>query len=361
MKDVKAIPAIPEELKLFGKGQSRTMRAFIAQCAAADDDDRALCRLKGIADMLGQLAKQAKISAKEFRLIGQVGFWPDGKDLRALFPDGLLDAGVDQRRLTARIGPDEQNDISILNIGNARVEIHRSQAGGVIGKARLTAFEHGAAQQLHKLARSKHGFAIDLIARNGRDRFSGLRRCISNSLQRVGPIQGNQLAILAHIGTIQTTLGQPVHRMAGFVAGPLLIHIFIDARKGAQHLPPTAVEADIGANGVHHINGRRLLQLPRARNKGIGLGRQRADRAQVNHIARKLARHRMLKIAGDLHILAAINRADFLNTRHFFGKTDAACALNAARHHRFDDGAHILLGDGTLILIIARPAPAIGH
>src|SRR3546814_11878322 len=67
----------------------------------------------------------------------------------------------------------------------------------------------------------------------------------------------------------------------------------------------------------------------------------------------------MFQIGGDLHILAAIDRADIFHTRDFLGKADAACALDAAGHHRLDDRTHIFLGDRALILVIARRAAAI--
>ena len=67
----------------------------------------------------------------------------------------------------------------------------------------------------------------------------------------------------------------------------------------------------------------------------------------------------MFEIRHDLHVLATPDRTDFLDASDFLGKTDAARALDAARHHRLDDRPHIFLGDRALILVIARLATAI--
>ena len=73
--------------------------------------------------------------------------------------------------------------------------------------------------------------------------------------------------------------------VARLVARPFLVHIVVDARQHAQHLPPTAVDADVGADRVHHVDAQRLGQLPRTRFERIGLAGQRADRAQIDDIA----------------------------------------------------------------------------
>ncbi|MCY1171720.1 hypothetical protein D9M73_118410 [compost metagenome] len=149
--------------------------------------------------------------------------------------------------------------------------------------------------------------------------------------------------------------------MARLVARPFLVHVLIDARQRAQHLATTRIEPDVGADRVHYVDRQRLLQLPRARFERIRLGGQRADRAQVDDIARQFARHGMFEIRHDLHVLATPDRADFLDAGHFLGKADAARALDTARHHRLDDRPHIFLGDRALILVIARRATAISH
>src|SRR3546814_14167308 len=62
------------------------------------------------------------------------------------------------------------------------------------------------------------------------------------------PGRRNQLAVPADIGLVEPLAHQTVDIVPGLVARPLLVHVVIDARHGAQHLTTPAVEADIGAD-----------------------------------------------------------------------------------------------------------------
>ena len=148
--------------------------------------------------------------------------------------------------------------------------------------------------------------------------------------------------------------------MAGLVVRPLLVDVLVEAGQRAHHLAAAGVEADIGADPVHHVDRRNLAQLPGPRLERIGLGGQRADRAEIDDIAAQLALQRLLEIGGDLHILAAAHGADILDAGDLLHEADAAGAVDAARHHRLHDRAHIFLGDRALILFVALVAAAIG-
>ena len=86
-----------------------------------------------------------------------------------------------------------------------------------------------------------------------------------------------------------------------------------------------------------------------------------ADRAQVDHVGGELRHHAVLEVGGDLHVLAAADGAQFLDTGDFGHEADAAGALDAARHVRLDQGAEVLFVNRALVLIIARAADAVAH
>src|SRR3546814_14341259 len=86
------------------------------------------------------------------------------------------------------------------------------------------------------------------------------------------------------------------------------------------------------------------------------LGGQRADRTEVDHVARQFGGHRLLQIGGDLHVLAAADGAEFRHAGDFLGKTDAARAMEAARHYRLDQRTHLIFLERALVLVVARPA-----
>jgi hypothetical protein len=102
-----------------------------------------------------------------------------------------------------------------------------------------------------------------------------------------------------------------VHRQINRVVVARLVDILIDPRKCAapavrlssRMLVPTASITSMTAS----------FQLPGPCFESVRLGRQRTDRAEINDIARKFTRYRAFEVGGDLHILAATNRADFFN------------------------------------------------
>ncbi len=154
---------------------------------------------------------------------------------------------------------------------------------------------------------------------------------------------------------------QPVDGEAALVRDPLLVDLLVEARQDAHHLRPARIDADIAANGIEHIDRLGLAQLPRAGDEGVGLRGQRADRAQIDHVARQLGGQRFLDVGADLHVLAASGSAEFLDAGDLGGEADAAGAVDAAIHAGLDQRAEILVLDRPLVLLEAAAVEAIGH
>src|SRR5208283_3279045 len=129
----------------------------------------------------------------------------------------------------------------------------------------------------------------------------------------------------------------------------------------AKHLAAPAVHANVGAKAVHDVDGLCLSKFPRPGCEGIRLRSQRADRAQVDNIARKLGLHALLEVGADLHIFAAADSAKFGNARNFGHKADAARTLDAARHERLYQRPEIFLFHGALVFAVAAAVEAIIH
>ena len=149
--------------------------------------------------------------------------------------------------------------------------------------------------------------------------------------------------------------------MAGLVGNPFLVHVVVDARQDAHDLAAAGVDADRRAERVHHVDGLGLRQLPGPRRERIGLRGQRADRAEIDHVALQLRRHRLLEIGGDLHVLAAADGAELRHARDLRREADAPRAMDAAVHDRLDQRADILVLDRALVLVIAAGIDAVGH
>ena len=175
------------------------------------------------------------------------------------------------------------------------------------------------------------------------------------------PGRRRELAVDPHIGAVEPLGLQTVDDMARLVGNPFLVDEFVDARQDPDHFAPARIDADRRAERVHHVDRFGLGELPRAVVEFIGLGGQRADRAEVDDIALQLRGHRMFEIGGDLHVLAAADRAEFGDAGDLGGEANAARAMDAAVHRGLDQRADIFVLDGALVLAVARGIDAIGH
>ena len=177
--------------------------------------------------------------------------------------------------------------------------------------------------------------------------------------ERVLPAGRPELAALPDHRHVQAALLQAVIGKAGLVRDPLLVDVLVQPRQDAHHLAAARVDRDVAADRIEHVDRFGLLQLPRARPVGIGLGVQRADRADVDHVAGQLRHDRMLDPGADLHVLAAAGGAQLLDAGDLAREADAARAVDAARHVGRDQGPQILVGDAALVLGEARMIGAV--
>ena len=149
-----------------------------------------------------------------------------------------------------------------------------------------------------------------------------------------------QLAVCAHPGTVEPPPLQPVDREARLVAEPFLVHVLVQARQNAQHFRPARIDADVGADRVQHVDAVGLAQLPRTRDESVRLRGQRADRAEIDDIARQFgasapSRHRCRPPCSR----RARWRRVRARRRLSVDEADAARAMDAARHDGLDQRA----------------------
>jgi hypothetical protein len=76
--------------------------------------------------------------------------------------------------------------------------------------------------------------------------------------------------------------------MPGLIVRPLLVHILVDPGRAPHHLTLASIDADVGADRVHHVDARDLAKLPGPRFEAVGLGDERADRAEIDDVAGQL-------------------------------------------------------------------------
>ena len=334
--------------------------------AHPDDHQRVLGLLQHIAEFVParrHLFQRLRPGAEIVVRISEVGPLADEADGESRHSPALADAGVDDGRFAARIGADEQQRIGLLDPGNAGVEeIRRPPPFRVERGTVLPAVEIDDAQPRHQILQRKDFLDRGKIADDGADAL-GIRTfdlgC--DGVEGVAPGGRMQLPILANVGLVEALGAQSVDHMAGLVGNPFLVHGVVDARQDAHDLAPAGIDADGRADRVHDVDQLGLVQLPRPRGEGIGLGRERADRAEIDHVALQLGGHRLLEIGRDLHVLAAADGAELRHAGDLGHEPDAARAVDAAVHDGLDEDAHILVLDRALVLVEAAGIDAVGH
>src|SRR5690606_29305329 len=105
----------------------------------------------------------------------------------------------------------------------------------------------------------------------------------------LGPGRRLQPAALADVRPVEALTLEAVPDEAGLVGNPFLVDGVVDARQDAHHFPAAAVDANVGADGVHYVDGFSLGELPGTRSESVGLAGERAHRAEIDDVALDLA------------------------------------------------------------------------
>ena len=89
---------------------------------------------------------------------------------------------------------------------------------------------------------------------------------------------------------MRSRASQVREREAALVAEPALVDLGVVAREDPLDLPLARRRADVAADGAEPADGRHVLDLPRARLEAVLRRGQRADRAELDHVAGEAAR-----------------------------------------------------------------------
>ena len=120
--------------------------------------------------------------------------------------------------------------------------------------------------------------------------------------------------------------------MTRFVRDPLLIDFFVDAWKDSKKVSTSSVSIDVSTHSIHAVDGVVTLEFPGAGLEGVGQVVEGADRAQIDHVARKFIRDNFFNVGADLVLLAAHYLAQSVFSSNQLGKTHAAGAMDASGH-----------------------------
>ena len=169
-----------------------------------------------------------------FRAIGQIRLGTDDADLQAALQPALADAGIDHGRFPARVRPDDQDGVGLLDAGDGGVEeiAPRPDAGADLPPI-LAAVEagdtNGQPSALSTPAWIPQSQRSPAIAAISSPESSDMP--LSNGREGLVPAGFLQLAVAADIGPVQALTLQPVIGKAGPVADPFLVDVFMQARQ----------------------------------------------------------------------------------------------------------------------------------
>ena len=253
--------------------------------------------------------------------------------------------------------------VGLVDAGDGRVEqIARAPVRGIECGTVLAAVDIGRAELVGEQLQGEHLLGGGEVAGNRREALAvEPLELAGDDTERLVPARRLKLTVPPDIGAVEPLGAQAVPHMAGLVGDPLLVDGVVDARQDAHHLASARIDADSAAERVHRVDRRRLGQLPGPRHEGVGLGRQRAHRAEIDHVAGQVRQHALLEIGGDLHVLAAADGAELLDAGNLGHESHTARAVDAARHEGADQRPEIFVLDRALVVLEAAGVEAIGH
>ena len=117
---------------------------------------------------------------------------------------------------------------------------------------------------------------------------------------------------------------------AALVAQPAVVHrIAVDAEVAGE-LVGRGLHRDAAADRAHGARRLDLLEVPRPGLEAVGLGEQRAHRADLHGVAAEVRRERLVGERVDLGVVAAVDELDQRVAGDLVGEAGAAVALDAA-------------------------------
>src|SRR5690606_7972808 len=168
------------------------------------DNERLCCSLKALEELavaFCQVLQRLRTSAKLLVFVAQVSNLADDADGQRPHTIALADASVENRRLEARIGANNQDRVSLFDAFDRCIEyIAAAPKRRVERRPVLPAVEIRRTERLHQKLEGVHFLDRSEIAGNG---ANPLRRALVDSLldgcKGFVPGGGRQLAILADI------------------------------------------------------------------------------------------------------------------------------------------------------------------
>ena len=273
-----------------------------------------------------------------------------------------------QRVILAQEAAKHQGGVEFLDFTELQAQPRRPGTLAVTGKITATRTEIDAArtQATRQLLQEIEFFQGGMRRCQRGNRFAAMRsgnvlETIGDVIQRDLPFDFEQFAANPHGGFLQAPVGiQAFVGEAILVGNPALVDFLVLTRHNTHHLVSPDLHGEIAAQAVVRTDAFVPRHFPASGRVTEGLGSQRTDRTQIDHVAREFGIHTASDKGLDFRMHIAVGHAEFHDSGNFLPEADAAGAMDATRHflHR-DQRSGFLVEDNVLGFLITRAATTI--
>ena len=215
----------------------------------------------------GDLGQRLGAGAEIVIGIGEIHLRADqpDRDLGLSMPRALEDAGIEHRRLVARIGADQQDGVGMVDAGDGGIEqIGGAAERGIEFGAVLAAIDIGRAELVGEQLEREHLLAGSEIAGNRRKpRAVEALQAFGDGGKGLVPGRGRELAVPAHVRPVEPLGAQAVPHMPSLVGDPLLVDGVVDARQDAHDFAAARIDPDGAAERIHDVDRQASWSAPR--------------------------------------------------------------------------------------------------
>src|SRR5690606_16947102 len=280
------------------------------------------------------------------------------------------DALREQRMVLAQVGADDQRALQRRQAGDRGAQPARRTGGRQIGEIGMTqtAVDVLAAQAAHQ--RTGQGQLFHRAVRAGQHADGAgamvgldLPETVGHVFEGGLPVDRLPFAALLDHGLRQALVAaQRLVREAVAVGDPAFVDGLVFQRYHAHDALVLDLHDQVGPRGVVRTHALAARELPGAGAVAEGLAGERADRADVDHVAREFGVHRLADEGFDLGMLAAVGHAQFHDTGDLLAEAHATGAVDAAAHFLHgNQRSRVLVEHDALFFLVTRGTGTIAH
>ena len=275
----------------------------------------------------------------------------------------LAQAIRNERMVLAQERPDDEHAVEVAQLRDRHPEPGNATQLAFRREISLAQAEiHGlAAEAANELLREVQLFERRLRRGQRANVGAGRLEACHHAIQRGLPVGLLPLPVLLHhrrsqsLGRVQAFIREAIP-----VRDPALVDGLVLQGQYAHDLVLLHLHYEVRTQAVMRRNALATGEFPGPGRVAERLGGQRADRADVDHVAGKFGLHRLAHKRDDLGVFAAADHAEFHLACDFLAEAHAAGALDATAHLLgCNQRSDVLVQHHALFFLVARSPLAV--